>query len=147
MSTLPSETSTSDNNNDFGSLSNQPFAWVLIPLVIFVLIGIVTTIYQVRRRRRRRALQQWPGGSTLTAGGRVNAASPRENRRRLGFGTTRSEEGLNELGEAPPPYAGKKDGQQDDGTELRDLEAGEASPPEYPAEPVPAVTTETRRSV
>lgn len=58
--------------------------------------------------------------------------------------TSRSQEGLNELGEAPPPYEGKKNRQE--GTELRDLEAGER-PPEYPAAPGPAVTTDSRRNV
>lgn len=60
--------------------------------------------------------------------------------------TSRSQEGLNELGEAPPPYEGKKKNGQEDGTELRDLEAGER-PPEYPAAPGPAVTTDSRRNV
>ncbi|KAF7544418.1 hypothetical protein G7Z17_g9973 [Cylindrodendrum hubeiense] len=148
---VPSETSSPDDS-DFGSLSNKPFAWVLIPLGIFIFIGVAATIYQIRRRRRRRrrGTLQWPGGSSrqlLTPGGRVAALRARPDRRRTGLGTTRSEEGLNELGEAPPPYDGKKDGPQDDGTELRDLEAGEASPPDYPAEPAPAVTTESRRAV
>ena len=57
--------------------------------------------------------------------------------------TTRSQEGLNELGEAPPAYDGKKDRQD---TELRDLEAGERPPPDYVAAPEPAVTTESRRN-
>ncbi|KAG9502881.1 hypothetical protein J7337_005716 [Fusarium musae] len=55
----------------------------------------------------------------------------------------RSEEGLNELGQAPPPYDGKKETQ--DPLELRDLEAGNM-PPEYPAHPAPAVVTDGRRS-
>lgn len=65
-------------------------------------------------------------------------------------------EGLNELGEAPPPYDTKKPpaiqdrhGRRRDageeGTELRDLEAG-GRPPEYPAHPPPAVTTDRRTS-
>jgi hypothetical protein len=47
------------------------------------------------------------------------------------------------LGQAPPPYDGKKETQ--DPLELRDLEAGNR-PPEYPAEPAPAVVTDGRRS-
>ncbi|KAH7148554.1 hypothetical protein EDB81DRAFT_792600 [Dactylonectria macrodidyma] len=61
-------------------------------------------------------------------------------------GVTRSDEGLNELGQAPPAYDGKKAGLRDPGTELRDLEAGGASPPEYVEVPAPAVTREGHRS-
>lgn len=67
-------------------------------------------------------------------------------------------EGLNEIGEAPPPYDSKKPpaiGDQhrrqrseetgETSTEMQDLEAG-VRPPEYPAHPPPAVTTDTRVS-
>lgn len=50
-------------------------------------------------------------------------------------------EGLNELGEAPPPYDGKKEDHMNTPSvhnEFRDLEAGQL-PPDYPAEPPPAV--------
>lgn len=51
----------------------------------------------------------------------------------------RSQDGLNELGEAPPPYMGKKGGQQQGDVEL-------GMPPEYHVVgPAPAVTTESRR--
>lgn len=56
---------------------------------------------------------------------------------------TRSQEGLNELGEAPPPYEGKKEIR--DSHEMHDLEAGGICPPEYPAAPGPAVTTNNWR--
>lgn len=72
----------------------------------------------------------------------------------------RPDEGLNELGEAPPAYMGKRStgdeagalgdanrGLDDAGTsiELRDLEAG-VPPPDYTAVPPPAVTTDSRRT-
>lgn len=134
---------TDTNDGSFSSLGDQPFAWILIPLVIFFFIGLVATIYQVRRRRRRRALlcQRWPGANAqrvFTPHGEVIIV-----RRRAGASRwtpwQRPQEGLNELGEAPPPYDGKK------GTEMRDLEAGERPPPDYPAMPGPAVTAESRR--
>lgn len=138
------------DSDDGGVLSSQPFAWILIPLVIFFFIGLIATIFQVRRRRRRRAMlyQRWPSSNAqrvFTPHGEVIIV-----RRRPGASRwtpwQRSQEGLNELGEAPPPYDGKKDPRQNgEGTELRDLEAGERPPPEYPAMPGPAVTTESRR--
>ncbi|KAF4989902.1 hypothetical protein FDECE_14565 [Fusarium decemcellulare] len=135
---------TDDTNDDSGfSLTDRPFAWVLIPLIVILFIGLVATIIQVRRRRRRRTAQ-WPGHGprVLAPSGRLfGPAGARRTTRGAPWNGTRSEEGLNELGEAPPPYDGKKERQ--DGAELQDLEAG--SPPEYPAVPGPAVTTESRR--
>ncbi|KAF4451192.1 hypothetical protein F53441_5802 [Fusarium austroafricanum] len=127
----------SDDNNGF-SFSSQPFAWVLIPLFVIFVLGLTATIIQVRRRRRRRANQNpWAPANTRLRGGRrtTNRGSP--------WNGTRSQEGLNELGQAPPPYDGKKETQ--DPLELRDLEAGNR-PPEYPAEPAAAVVTDGRRN-
>ncbi|KAK7431707.1 hypothetical protein QQZ08_001644 [Neonectria magnoliae] len=141
-----SSTETNPNTNDHNSgssLSNQPFAWVLIPVVIFIFIGIIATIVQIRRRRRRRATLQWPGLEARAAG---TTRPARTTRRGMGLAATRSDEGLNELGEAPPPYDGNKDVRHSDEMELRDMEAG-VRPPDYPAEPAPAVTTESRRSL
>ncbi|CAM1500770.1 Fc.00g099320.m01.CDS01 [Cosmosporella sp. VM-42] len=131
----------STETDDGTSLSDQPFAWVLVPLVIFLFIGVVATIYQIRRRRHRRLQNQWPGQPITTPHGIVVITNRRPGPSRWAPWTTRSQEGLNELGEAPPPYDPKKERAQ----ELRDLERGEAAPPEYPAVPGPAVTTETRR--
>ncbi|KAF5686128.1 hypothetical protein FDENT_5975 [Fusarium denticulatum] len=135
---------TNDNTDDNTGFSfgTQPFAWILIPLFVILVLGLTATIIQVRRRRRRRG-NQWPGQTTgapvytgLHGGRRTgNCRSP--------WNGTRSEEGLNELGQAPPPYDGKKETQ--DPLELQDLEAGNR-PPEYPAEPAPAVVTDGRRS-
>ena len=64
----------------------------------------------------------------------------------------RSQEGLNELGEAPPPYDGKKgsvgtvqSGSETD-VEMRDLESAPRPPPDYIASPAPAVTIDSRRT-
>ncbi|KPM44753.1 hypothetical protein AK830_g1796 [Neonectria ditissima] len=141
-----SNTNTDDNDDSSSSLSSQPFAWVLIPVVIFIFIGVVATIVQIRRRRRRRAALQYPGLGTGQSAPAGTTRPGRTTRRGTGLAATRSEEGLNELGEAPPPYDGNKDVRHSDETELRDMEAG-VRPPDYPAEPAPAVTTESRRSV
>ncbi|KAM0432430.1 hypothetical protein ACHAPT_004974 [Fusarium lateritium] len=142
--------STSDNNDDDFSLTDKPFAWVIIPLAVIVIIGCIATFFQIRRHRRRRQ-QLWAGQGPRVLGappGRLfgptgtTATTQRTGGRRMPWAGTRSEEGLNELGEAPPPYDGKKETQ--DPVELRDLEAG-GSPPEYPAVPGPAVTRDGRR--
>lgn len=136
-----------DNDKDDGiSFSDYPFAWIIIPIFVFFFVGLCMTILRFRRRRRRATqYQQWPGttGRVVGPGGHIVVVSRRGGASRWNpWQTTRSQEGLNELGEAPPPYEGKKNGQQ--GNELRDLESGER-PPEYPAAPGPAVTTESRR--
>ncbi|KAJ4267769.1 hypothetical protein NW762_003884 [Fusarium torreyae] len=129
-----------DNDNDGFVFGHQPIAWILIPLIVILVLGLTATIIQVRRRRRLRG-NLWPGNDP-----RAPASSGRGNRttnRRAPWAGTRSEEGLNELGQAPPPYDGKKETQNP--LELRDLEAG-SSPPEYPAEPPPAVVSDGRRN-
>ncbi|KAJ4307599.1 hypothetical protein N0V84_012613 [Fusarium piperis] len=138
--------STNDSNDDDFSLTDRPFAWVIIPLAVIVIIGCIATFFQIRRHRRRRQ-QQWAGQGPRVLGppGRRRlfvTTGTRGNGRRAPWAGTRSQEGLNELGEAPPPYDGKKERQEP--VELRDLEAG-GSPPEYPAVPGPAVTRDSRR--
>ncbi|KAL4725303.1 hypothetical protein ACLX1H_007450 [Fusarium chlamydosporum] len=136
--------SNDDNNNNDGGFSfgQEPFAWALIPLFVILVLGVTATIIQVRRRRRRRG-NQWPGsGPQASASTGLRGGTRTSGRGALWHGT-RSEEGLNELGQAPPPYDGKKETQ--DPLELRDLEAGN-SPPEYPAEPPPALVSDGRRS-
>ncbi|KAH7193001.1 uncharacterized protein B0J16DRAFT_334162 [Fusarium flagelliforme] len=132
-----------DNNNNNGGFTfgSEPFAWALIPLFVILVLGLTATVIQVRRRRRRRG-NQWPGsGPQAPALGGLRGG--RTSNRRTPWHSSRSEEGLNELGQAPPPYDGKKETQ--DPLELRDLEAGN-SPPGYPDEPPPAVVSDGRRS-
>lgn len=140
-----STNNTNDTSDDGFSITDRPFAWIIIPLAVIVIIGCIATFVQMRRHRRRRQ-QQWAaqGPRILGTPGRLFVATgTRGNGRRAPWAAgTRSEEGLNELGEAPPPYDGKKERQ--DPVEMRDLEAG-GSPPEYPAVPGPAVTRDSRR--
>ncbi|KAF5231978.1 hypothetical protein FAUST_8966 [Fusarium austroamericanum] len=138
MATGDSNDDSNDNGFNFGQ---EPFAWALIPLFVILVLGLTATVIQIRRRRRRRG-NQWPGSTpqgTESSGLRGGRTS---NRGAL-WNSTRSQEGLNELGQAPPPYDGKKE--RHDPLELRDLEAG-GSPPEYPSEPPPALLTDGRRS-
>lgn len=131
------------------SMSSQPFIWVIIPLMaIFAIGAIICFIWNRRRRRQNPDRYIWPENRVLVNGQYVRYR--RGGLRWSPWGEARSLEGLNELGEAPPPYDKKKppgiheqhgpgvDGQQQ-GQELRDIEAG-VLPPEYPTAPPPAVT-------
>lgn len=120
-----------DNNvsEEDGHWTRPPYAWIITPLLIFVLIAIAATLFQLRRRAamrrsaasRAQGQQQPPGATDLEAG--------RNTRTRRWVGMRRREEpleGLDEYGEAPPPYepAAAKRG---------DVELSEVagSPPEY----------------
>ncbi|RGP81666.1 hypothetical protein FLONG3_153 [Fusarium longipes] len=136
-------TGDSSNQNDDGfNFGQEPFAWALIPLFVILILGLTATVIQIRRRRRRRG-NQWPGPGPQTSSLSGLRGGNRTSNRGGPWNGTRSEEGLNELGQAPPPYDGKKETQ--DPLELRDLEAG-GSPPDYPSEPPPALVTDGRRS-
>ncbi|KAI1735476.1 hypothetical protein F4680DRAFT_306093 [Xylaria scruposa] len=111
-----------DENPNNGSGQN-PFAYVLIPILGFGLIVAVITCYRYRRKKHRLArlaedpeyqrqleegrqrtqLDRGPNGVIIIAdrGGRRGGRSRRLG---LGAGMGSREEGLNELGEAPPAY-------------------------------------------
>ncbi|GKT45124.1 uncharacterized protein ColSpa_05305 [Colletotrichum spaethianum] len=90
------------------SLSDTPYTWILTPLVVFLSLGILATLIQFQRRRRLRKLgiqRPWPRRD-------LEANRPRARRQRSSRGgrwawTTRTDEGLNEFGEAPPAYEPK----------------------------------------
>lgn len=130
------------------AMLDRPYAYVIFPLIIvFIIFFVIIILYNRRRRRRHFALHghNWPGGRE-NPHAHIPAAErrrrPRRDNRWGPWGATRSQEGLNELGEAPPPYDGKRDGTVRE-QELRDLERGEGTrPPEYITEPGPAVVRE-----
>ncbi|KAI0522025.1 hypothetical protein F5B22DRAFT_514079 [Xylaria bambusicola] len=93
----------------------QPFAYVLIPILGFGVIVTVLTCYKYKRRKRRlaRMVAEDPtlGRDPETGRTRLDRREPngtvtgrRRAGRRLGLGVGSREEGLNELGEAPPAY-------------------------------------------
>ncbi|GKT90978.1 hypothetical protein Ct61P_08828 [Colletotrichum tofieldiae] len=86
------------------SLSDTPYTWILTPLVVFLAIGIIATLVQFQRRRRLRKLgiqRPWPRRD-LEAN-RQRARGQRSSRNGRWAWTTRSDEGLDEFGEALPP--------------------------------------------
>ncbi|KND91667.1 hypothetical protein TOPH_03644 [Tolypocladium ophioglossoides CBS 100239] len=134
------------------NMSSRPLLWVIIPLLAVFSAGCFTAFVWTRHRRARRD-PAWLGDRILMPSGFLMARPER----RWNTTRARSVEGLNELGEAPPPYDTKKpppiDGLRRDevggpAMELRDLEVGTGPPPGYVA-PLPAahVAPLSRRSV
>ena len=117
--------SGSGSLSDPPAASNNTFAWAIIP-VVFVFATILASLF-VYCRRRRRGYETQPSVFNRPAANRRTAQN------------TAQDEGLNELGEAPPPYK-----RQSTSSDTEDLEAG-MSPPDYPAVPAPAVLPESRR--
>jgi hypothetical protein len=137
-------------------VNTPPYIFVVTPLMIFIFVGILATIVRVRRRNRMMATGRWPppepyfgtppaDGTTSRRVGPEGAWIPvvvrgpgprrgergRGRRNADGALTVRTEEGLNELGEAPPPYDPKAQGGFKD-VELGELERGAGfDPPGY----------------
>ncbi|KAM0264453.1 hypothetical protein ACHAQJ_000644 [Trichoderma viride] len=142
------------------SPSTRPLTYVIIPLLALFILCSAGLFFYIRRRTARAAAatdsSPWAQGRWVTRDGTL-IFIPRHYRRNP-WGGLDSREGLNELGEAPPPYLVKKlAGQGDDAaaggsTELRDMEEGRRppeyinGPPGYIAEPPPAITTDSRRT-
>ncbi|KAI0873160.1 hypothetical protein GGS24DRAFT_405053 [Hypoxylon argillaceum] len=147
----------------------NPFAYVLIPVIGFGLVVSLITCYRFRRRKQRlarfaaaaagagdpeaghasRLHSRGPNGVVILTtpggggGGRRNGG--RSRRLGMGIGVGSREEGLNELGEAPPAYApnGPKPPGEAGGGDMELTTYSQAtaevgmsrSPPEYGAEP------------
>ncbi|KAM0485276.1 hypothetical protein ACHAPX_001260 [Trichoderma viride] len=137
--------------------STRPLTYIIIPiLALFAVFSIVIFFFCIRRRRARetaidveRGRGRWVRRDGVLVWVRRDGTL-RQSRRNPAGGSD-SHEGLNEQGEAPPPYLVRKlsaEGEAVEGgrsTELRDLEEGRR-PPEYISEPPPAVTTDSRRT-
>ncbi|KAI1107068.1 hypothetical protein F4804DRAFT_298445 [Jackrogersella minutella] len=115
-----------DDDDSSNIFATYPFSWVLVPLIIFVGGGTLLLCYRYRRRKKLRMLY---GTNALerdieAMGRRSRPRAPNERRARgerhgLGFGFGSREEGLNELGEAPPAYtAPQKQPEDTEGVEL-----------------------------
>ncbi|KAH8671079.1 hypothetical protein BX600DRAFT_458273 [Xylariales sp. PMI_506] len=110
--TTPLPTSEGDSADSY--LDEHPFAWILVPICLFFVVGISISYFQFRKRNRIRwADGAYPQGQDLEGLGRYQARRQQNARRqqpggraraRRGFGIGSREEGLNELGEAPPMY-------------------------------------------
>ncbi|KHN96640.1 uncharacterized protein MAM_05583 [Metarhizium album ARSEF 1941] len=140
---------------DTSGKSTEPLVWVIIPLIAVFSVGtFVLFIWNRQRKRSSLNRNELPEDRVLVGSSYIRC---RRGMRWSPWSETRSVEGLNELGEAPPPYDSKKPpaihdqlaerreetGQE--GSELRDLETGRR-PPAYPAPPQPVATRDRRTS-
>ena len=119
--TPPPASSTQDNNNDnrdIGGLVNYYFVF----LALFVIIAGMGAFFMYRRKKK--AMMMYRHGQSDALQQDVNVWDPTRARRRYWQGsrwrstdeTERRDEGLNENGEAPPPYMPKgRDEEQGEG--------------------------------
>ncbi|KAI1194407.1 hypothetical protein F5X97DRAFT_327581 [Nemania serpens] len=157
----------------------NPFAYVLIPVIGFGLVVSLVTCYRYRRKKQRLArfaadpaqletgrtrLDRGPNGVVIitagagAGGGRGGRrAATRSRRLGLGIGTGSREEGLNELGEAPPAYTpntpkppteGAVEGVELTTYSQATAEAGMSrSPPSYGESPTAGLGAETGTAI
>jgi len=138
LQSMPTSTDSANyathNNNDAQDRGILNYYFLL--LAIFV-IFIALVYWSFARRRHKRNvtsrsgqqtalaqdLRTWPGRRMMV--GRWGASA----------GQRRAEEGLDERGEAPPPYLKEPEpthhGSGTDGTELHDMSRAEVKPPDY----------------
>ncbi|KAI0386574.1 hypothetical protein F5Y04DRAFT_66358 [Hypomontagnella monticulosa] len=124
---MDSEDGDSGSGNIF---ETYPFSWVLVPIIIFIGAGTLLLCY---RHRQRQKFRMRYGTNALARdieamGNRQRPRVPSERRPRrdgLGAGFGSREEGLNELGEAPPAYTAPQ--KRSDDTE--DIELSPVQPP------------------
>ncbi|KAI1845116.1 hypothetical protein JX265_002799 [Neoarthrinium moseri] len=98
-------------------VEDRSFTWITVPLAILIAAAICITFLRYRRRNAQRALHGMHAlERDLEALGPNRIRRPQNARwqwtgvephgrvRRIGIGVGSREEGLNELGEAPPAY-------------------------------------------
>ncbi|KAK8089200.1 hypothetical protein PG997_004161 [Apiospora hydei] len=127
---------SSDEDSDydgFGGNSAHPFTWVMVPIVVLAIAAVLMTCMRYRRRNKMlrafgtnppdRDLESMgssryrrPAGASRWQWAGAGDAPRGVGRRRFGLGVASREEGLNELGEAPPAYS--KSLQQGDHIEM-----------------------------
>ncbi|KAF9882009.1 hypothetical protein CkaCkLH20_00045 [Colletotrichum karsti] len=136
------DSSSLGSGGDGLSLSSTPYTWILTPLIVFLAIGILATLVQFQRRRRLRRLglqRPWPRRDLEANRQGAGAGGQRSSRNGRWAWTTRSDEGLDEFGEAPPAYEPKaKPGQavtREGSFEMAHVEHGGAAAGAMPPPP------------
>ena len=136
---MPSSTDTADydalHNNNNGP-DRDVLNYYFLLLVVFVIV-IALVYWSVARRRHKRLSSSRNGQQSALA--RDLETWPRARRvavgLRLAADQRRTEDGLNERGEAPPPYLKEPEpvhhGRGDEGVELHEIERREGKPPDY----------------
>merc|ERR1712078_48154 len=105
-------TAMADNDDSDSGLSRRPLVFVIFPFaIVFICAAVVTMLYRRRQRKKFVALHpHWTHADPATARAARRLHTNRNNAARNGGGAgrrwgpwgARSQEGLNELGEAPP---------------------------------------------
>jgi len=148
---------SSENDDDEGGTNLLNYYFVFLALFLLAVIAIFYLLHRRRRMQRlhhaahtqqalSRDLNGW-GGATAGRGaatarrwvhGRRGSGSQQEGwRRSAGSGRTEGHEGLNDLGEAPPPYLPKEEERDGDGARVAiplrtlDPERGQGKLPGY----------------
>ncbi|SPN97753.1 uncharacterized protein DNG_01267 [Cephalotrichum gorgonifer] len=139
-----------------------PYIWIIAPLLIFVAIALIATFIQCRRRRvaHRRAAPHTHRVYSQSPPAAVGGDDDRDlewgwtgrGRERRWVGVRRRDEepveGLDEHGEAPPPYEPAAAAKKGNDVELREVGV-EGRPPGYEEDagivaPPPAAVTHSR---
>ncbi|KAK9415657.1 hypothetical protein SUNI508_10316 [Seiridium unicorne] len=111
--------SDDDNDSSGFNMGASPLAWVAVPICLLIVAALAIAFIRRRRRQRQRhshgmtALERdleamGPNRVRRSASTRWQWASNQTGDRvgrRVGVGVGSREEGLNELGEAPPAYS------------------------------------------
>ncbi|KAM4057584.1 hypothetical protein HRG_009219 [Hirsutella rhossiliensis] len=88
-----------------GGVPTQPLIWIIVPLLSVFSVGCF--VFFMWRRHQRARDPNGPGWADDRVIGPGGFLVARTSRRWATLGGTRPLEGLNELGEAPPPYEAK----------------------------------------
>ncbi|KAH6655501.1 hypothetical protein BKA67DRAFT_657435 [Truncatella angustata] len=119
------------NSSSNSEWPDSPFKWVLVPICILIVAAFIVTFLRYRKRHKQRnsrgmtALERdleamGPNRVRRTGSTRWQWVSDGQRTgRRVGLGVGSREEGLNELGEAPPAYAPPPKSSED--VELHDM--------------------------
>lgn len=113
----------------FSDGDQYPFWWIIIPVVGVIALACLVTLLRYRRRKLRRTLAGYRNNALrrdieamgpprhrplalnrrwYTTGPNVSAGHSRWRSVGLGAGLNSRDEGLNELGEAPPAYTARQ---------------------------------------
>ena len=110
----------------------RSLTFVIIPLVCVLSLSVFVSIFYYRRRRRLRVEYRDLPQRHVAPDGHV-MTGPRRGRWNV-WGGLQSREGLNELGEAPPPYDPKKNTDGDLENGLGNSRTGESERSQHPTD-------------
>ena len=134
---IPSHTDNANyaSQNPTGAQGAHVLDYYFLLLAIFVIVVALVCWSLARRRHKRLTTSRSVQQSALAQDLRTWPTGSRGGRWRFGAGEVRREEGLDERGEAPPPYLKEPDRVYHEtgaeGMELHVLSRAEGKPPDY----------------